>query len=331
MSLKLVPRQDEAAKVVYERYSVGGYPTLLFLDPDGEELDRLVGFLPADRFLHEVRRVRAGDTFAARLARLQAEPGDPELLKQVVEGLLERADYRAAHARIDAFRSVHPALEVDPSLPLELSALGGEHGSLYRRVARHYRDGWKEPLDLTGSRAAPALAELMSEPLGDLEIEEQADRIRRARHEDAGRVLARMPAQGLSPEELQDAARFAFDNGHYDTAAALYLLWHHGAGDAAGAAELNAAAWNLYLCRRELGTAERMARAAVALDDGPNVLDTLARVLYVNGAVDEAIEAETRAADGASGDAADQFREVVERMRQRLEMEDRPEYETYPG
>jgi len=42
------------------RYRLQGYPTLLFLDPDGSEVKRLMGYHDADAFLAEARRVGGG-------------------------------------------------------------------------------------------------------------------------------------------------------------------------------------------------------------------------------------------------------------------------------
>lgn len=37
------------------RYGIRSYPTILFLDPDGNELHRVIGFRNADRFLDEMK------------------------------------------------------------------------------------------------------------------------------------------------------------------------------------------------------------------------------------------------------------------------------------
>jgi hypothetical protein len=73
-----------------------------------------------------------------------------------------------------------------------------------------------------------------------------------------------------------------------------------------------------------------MARAAYALDSGPSVADTLAQLLYVTGAADEAIEIERRAAAEAEGSRAKGYAEVVERMVAGLDLVDRPSFEEYP-
>jgi thiol:disulfide interchange protein DsbD len=42
------------------RYGVDRYPTVVFLDATGVEVDRILGFLPPERFLGEVVRIREG-------------------------------------------------------------------------------------------------------------------------------------------------------------------------------------------------------------------------------------------------------------------------------
>ena len=39
------------------KYSVGSYPTLIFVDGDGEEMHRTMGFMPAEKLLGEVAHV----------------------------------------------------------------------------------------------------------------------------------------------------------------------------------------------------------------------------------------------------------------------------------
>ncbi len=43
-----------------EKYRVRGYPTIIVLDNSGNELDRIVGYLPPDDFLKELNRIKNG-------------------------------------------------------------------------------------------------------------------------------------------------------------------------------------------------------------------------------------------------------------------------------
>jgi len=58
---RLVPIRLDAegrGRAAASRYGVDRYPTVVFLDANGTEVDRILGFLPPDRFLGELRRIR---------------------------------------------------------------------------------------------------------------------------------------------------------------------------------------------------------------------------------------------------------------------------------
>jgi tetratricopeptide (TPR) repeat protein len=126
---------------------------------------------------------------------------------------------------------------------------------------------------------------------------EQATRLRQARFDDAGVILEMLADQDLPPARLFSNAGFAFDNGHYDSVVNLYKKWFETVEEP-HPGNLNQAAWNLFLSRLDLEQAITIVRAAYALDSGPSVADTLAQLLYVTGAVDEAIEIEQKAHEG---------------------------------
>ncbi|MCI0446818.1 thioredoxin family protein [bacterium] len=47
------------AQALQKQFNIMGVPTILFLGPDGKELDRVTGFLPPDKFLQRLNSVRA--------------------------------------------------------------------------------------------------------------------------------------------------------------------------------------------------------------------------------------------------------------------------------
>jgi thioredoxin-related protein len=65
VALKLEPQKNAADKELFQHFRSTGYPTLLFLTPEGEELDRFDDFMPPDDFLATIDRIKKGDTFAA--------------------------------------------------------------------------------------------------------------------------------------------------------------------------------------------------------------------------------------------------------------------------
>lgn len=329
VAVKLAPSKDEKAEELRKEFGVSGYPTMILADAQGNELDRLTGFLSPDEFLEEIQRIQSGDTFAACLERLDAAPGDAVLLERTIDGLLARYDLQSAFQRLEAFSEVDQDLEDDPTARCLVRLMTIEHSSLYRKVGRQYQNEWQDPVDVSQSRSTPALGELMDAGLPEMEREEQAESLREARQSDAVLILHVLESV-LSPDEAYDAAFFAYRNGHYDVAAELYKQWYQ-AADARTADQLNGAAWSLYLARADLDFAVEMAREAYAEDSSPNVADTLAQILYVSGATEEAIEIESRAAEAAEGKSAEVFAEIVETMKAGGAMTDKPEFETYPG
>ena len=146
---ELVALQLDAEKEgvdAVEKYGIRSFPTIVFLDAAGHEVDRILGYMPPDAFLAEVQRIRAGDTFNACLARLNEDPSNLEALERAVEGLLERADATAAMIRVEAFHSTHGGDESNHRQcgRLMFTARSTMNESLYRSAARLYRRDWPE-------------------------------------------------------------------------------------------------------------------------------------------------------------------------------------------
>ena len=55
-----------------KKYRVRGYPTILFLDSQGAEIDRIVGYRPPEKFLSELNRIKNGEnTISEILAKYE--------------------------------------------------------------------------------------------------------------------------------------------------------------------------------------------------------------------------------------------------------------------
>ncbi len=333
VALKLKPKKNPQDQEIYERYDVHGYPTMIFVDAEGQELDRMGDFMPAAEFLKQVQRIQSGDTFASRSERLAENPKDAELLQLVVNGLLLKYDFASAYTRIDAFQASDHGLSPDPSGPLLLEVMALEHDALYRLATRRYRDEWEEVPDVSASRSTPALVAMLTESPAALDRQEQARLLREARHNDAGLLIAMLPEDGAGYDSkiLLEAGQFAFENGHYDSAVDLFRRWRESSGADPDPDQLNWVAWSLYQCRKDIEAALEMARAAYALRASPGVADTLAQLLYLTGVHDEAIAIETRAADEAEGQDAEAYRKIVEQMKAGEELTAHPSFEDYPG
>ena len=325
VALKLEPAKNVDDLELYRHFRARGFPTLLFLAPDGAELDRFDDFMPPDDFLATINRIKEGDTFATRLARLDEDAGNFALLELVYEGLMVREDFPQVFARIAAFRAANPDLEPDPSTGLLQKTYMRQHSWLYWGAGSSYRNNWEGEIpEIQEPLAAPSLMALLEENLPEMPKTEQAERIRQARSDDAAMILEMTAGLDLPPDLLFANAGFAFDNGLCDLAAGFYNEWFD-AVEGPHPGNLNQAAWNLYLCRRDLEQAITIVRAAYALDSGPSVADTLAQLLYVTGSIDEAIEIEQKAAA-----EDEEYAEVVKRMKAGEDMIRRPPFDSYP-
>lgn len=137
LSEATVPLKIDAEKerALAERYGVSAFPTLLFLKPDGTELDRLVGFRNPEAFLDQGRRILHGETVLDGLRKQLAEGGatDVELRLDLGRELARRG--RSAEALAHFLWVYDEGLEHNP-------AYGGVRNSFLlgdiRRLGRGY-------------------------------------------------------------------------------------------------------------------------------------------------------------------------------------------------
>lgn len=313
------------------RFEVDSFPTLVFLDPDGNEVDRILGYLPPDKFLHRVQKIRTGDTFLACLRRLREDPGNQEAIRRSVEGLLERSDPMGAISKLEDFAAASGNIDPELCRHLMFAAQVDLHSRVYQRAAKLYLKGRTHSLEVPDTAGTRRLHALVAEGLPELPEIEQAELLRQARYEDAGSLLALIEAGSVSEGDLLEVAGFAFSNGHFDLAADLYLRWYQAHGDEAEASVLNDIAWRLYLGGTELEAATEIARRSLAMKETPESGDTLARLLYVTGSIDQAVDLEVRAAQRAGGARGDTYLDVARRMEAGEKLEDSPSFSTYPG
>lgn len=329
VALKVNAETDGAA--LAKRYGIDSYPTMVFFDARGDEMERILGYLPPEKFLRRVQRIRSGDTFLACLRMLDEDPGDVDAIERSVSGLLERSDPEGAISRIEAFHQATDGEQLDMCRRLMFDARVELHTRVYQRAGRLYRQGWDRGFDVPATGGTEKLHQLVEHGLMQLPADEQAELLRTARSEDAAALLEIPDLEHPSPRELLEIADFAFSSGLYDLAADLYLRWNEQEGSSASAGRLNDIAWRLYLSGRELEQATTIARRSYAANPDPEIADTLARLLYARGESEEAVEFEGLAAELAEGSRAEAFRIIAKRMAAGEKIEDRPTFDTYPG
>jgi len=329
VSVKL-DAEKEGAELA-DRFEVDSYPTLIFLDSNGNEMDRILGYLPPDDFLRRVQRIRKGDTFLACLRQLEEDPGNIDAIERSVSGLLERSDPEGAISRIEAFHKATNGEELDLCRRLMFASRADLHERVYQRAAKLYRRGWDRGFEVPDTVGTAKLHGLVSEGLLSLPADEQADLLREAKFADAGDILQIPNLESASASDLLDVAGFAFGNGHFDRSAELYIRWYDLQGESAEPGSKNDIAWKLYLSGKELEKAIEIAQDSFAEKADPETADTLARILYVTGSVEEAIALERRAADETEGPRRENYLGVASRMEAGESLEDRPTFESYPG
>ncbi|MBV6477791.1 MAG: Thiol:disulfide interchange protein DsbD [Ignavibacteria bacterium] len=69
-----------------KKYSVKGFPTIVFTKSNGEEIDRIYGFVPAEQFLKLMKDYNSGiNTYSYFRQMLDKTPDDPELNFKMAE------------------------------------------------------------------------------------------------------------------------------------------------------------------------------------------------------------------------------------------------------
>ena len=135
--LKLNAETDDEGRQLQERFNITGYPGLLLLDGDGQEMERISGFVPAGAFRQRVAAAAGGpDSFVSLLRTASREPDSIDVQYRLAEEYIERGDFSAA---IERLRRV---VELDPEnssgkadlsyyyLALSLASQGNEEMAL---------------------------------------------------------------------------------------------------------------------------------------------------------------------------------------------------------
>jgi thioredoxin-like negative regulator of GroEL len=122
-----VDADQPAGKAVVERYHVVGFPTLLLLDPNGAEVDRIMGFLEAPELVKALADLRSGKgTLAALEAELTKTPDDLVKLAEVARRNAIRGNLERAQSQTDRVLALDPkgALGEAPRTQFELATSG---------------------------------------------------------------------------------------------------------------------------------------------------------------------------------------------------------------
>lgn len=154
--------EGEEGRALARRLAVESWPTLVFLDPDGRETERLVGTRGPAPLLAEMKRIRSGEgTVPNLLARVAEYGGDAGFNFVLGSKLADRHDPRAASflERVLALDSADTSGRADDAL-LRLSRIARQDSNLALASARLERliATYPESESADGAYAALALA-----------------------------------------------------------------------------------------------------------------------------------------------------------------------------
>ena len=241
---------EEENKTLTEHYMIYNYPTILFVKPDGSEIDRRVGFLPPDEYLQLMKDYLAGvNTYDDYLRRVEAAPDDLELNFTVGEKLTHRLERDAAHRHLERAIELDPQNEQGKAVDA-LFALA----DLHRKLAIRNADETEWPHAVGYVRQA----------------------------------IESFPSKETNEHGLRRIAYFHKKAGSLEAAADVYLEIIVLKPEDPGA--LNAFAWFCAEKGIALEEATEKAKLAVELSEGAaGYLDTLAEVYHASGMHEEAI------------------------------------------
>ncbi len=101
LSKNMVFVRAEAKKdtITREKYRIAGFPTVILMNSQGEEIDRIYGYLPPGKFVATIKDYLQGkNTLDDLKNRFEANPKDAELAFQLAEKYEGRQMYDQAHS-----------------------------------------------------------------------------------------------------------------------------------------------------------------------------------------------------------------------------------------
>ena len=279
-----------------EQYHVQGFPTMVVVQADGAEVDRIEGFRAPEEFTKEITRIRDGEGTIPALRRRAAEnPTDPTISLQLARKLTVAAPQDAETTLETMLQKACPSdREVQADAWISLA-----------RAARNANDA--ERARLASERV---LQEFPDTPYAAeaLQVSLPSD--------DPDKALAYL---GKVTKDTKNTGVKAYAYAvvaevHLQAAARALKLRAEAVGDDPQA--LNEVAWLCFERKLNLRPAVRWARRAVDLSKrDPAVLDTLANLLFVTGHLDEALRIEQEAVEHASSEAVKaEFGETLARF-----------------
>jgi tetratricopeptide (TPR) repeat protein len=293
----------DTEKDMTKKYGVHGYPTVVFADAQGAEIDRIVGYREAAQYLAEIERIKSGKGTLDALRRKVAESpddldaalalgaklsgGNAEEAAGVFAGLLEKTK--------DMDKATQARIHLEYAAALSGSGKSAEAMTEAEKIVKDFAD-------------TPSAGQVVGR-VGNAFL--RAEVKRALAFLDAARELAKENEDKAAVEKLTVVV---LKNG----IAASLKRQAAAAGDDPQA--LNEVAWSCFEqklnVREALGWAKKAAEKS---DRDPAILDTLANLMNLMGQRAEAIKVEEEAASKATGPMKKEFESNVAKWKAELE------------
>jgi thioredoxin-like negative regulator of GroEL len=150
----------EVETAVAAEYAVRGYPTILFLNPDGSLRRRVAGYLPPEAFAPIMEEVMKNDTEVFALSnQVRATPRDGWVRGDYARALARAGDFRRAAAQLDTLLTLEgigeeSRVEAELERWICLLRAGGEPGT---KEVRKGLDKWVKKRGKNHDRRADGL------------------------------------------------------------------------------------------------------------------------------------------------------------------------------
>ncbi len=133
---KKIDAEKDSGPEQKKKYRVRGYPTILLLDTDGNEVDRIVGYRPPDEFLNELNRIKSRDNTISDLKyRHKQEPDHyPTQIALAKKYVLVNLPDSASQILDNLYDVQQNKSQLDFSVALILGQLYYQIGSLDRSI-----------------------------------------------------------------------------------------------------------------------------------------------------------------------------------------------------
>ena len=133
---KKIDAEKDSGPEQKKKYRVRGYPTILLLDTDGNEVDRIVGYRPPDEFLNELNRIKSRDNTISDLKyRHKQEPDHyPTQIALAKKYVLVNLPDSASQLLDNIYSIQQNKSQLDFSVALSLGQLYYQIGSLDRSI-----------------------------------------------------------------------------------------------------------------------------------------------------------------------------------------------------